>query len=132
MSTWTLPTVKQGWETWQPPLYYALAALAWRGLGFSREGSWLGLLLLAVMPAHVFLTARVNNDAIAPLFGCLLTLLGWSYRLHGRWRTVVAMGVTCLLALVTKTSSVSLVAGAGLCGRTAPGALRLAWWFNRN
>ncbi len=26
-----LPAVQQGWETWQPPLYYLLAA-AWRGL----------------------------------------------------------------------------------------------------
>jgi hypothetical protein len=26
----TLPAVQQGWETWQPPLYYIIAA-AWRG-----------------------------------------------------------------------------------------------------
>jgi hypothetical protein len=33
-----LPAVKQGWETWQPPLYYALAAI-WRKLfsGFSYD-----------------------------------------------------------------------------------------------
>lgn len=31
ISARTLPSVKQGWESWQPPMYYGLAAI-WRGL----------------------------------------------------------------------------------------------------
>jgi hypothetical protein len=38
ISTRMLPDLQQGWETWQPPLYYGLAAI-WRSLfsGFSYE-----------------------------------------------------------------------------------------------
>jgi hypothetical protein len=87
-----------------------------------------------------------------PLLGGVLTLLGWSYVQRAQWQTVLALALTLLLAMMAKTSSLSLVAGAGLtllwkdhtdarrwlsrAGRAAllggPSALWLAWWLSRN
>ncbi|MBI5497118.1 MAG: hypothetical protein HY904_19040 [Deltaproteobacteria bacterium] len=183
----TLPRVQQGWETWQPPLYYWLAAqfsrattwllasadvhrrvqvmsslmyvavvwggiLSWRRLGFTGTRGWLGLALLVGLPAHVFLSGRVNNDAIGPLMGMVLTLLGWDYWQRGRKRTAAVLGVVLLACIMAKTSQVSLAAAVGLlvllrdhldarglvqrAVRAAlvgvPGLAWLAFWFHRN
>lgn len=185
MKTHALPTVKQGWETWQPPLYYtvgalwagatsvldadpfrrvqmlasllyllavAVACLKWRSFGFNKNTGWVGLVLFVVMPAHVFLSARVNNDALMPTIGMVMTFLGWSYVRNSRLSTVALMSLVLLIALLTKTSSMSLIAGTGLLvmyidqktGRPllsrlwryllmgVPSLLWLSFWFSRN
>jgi hypothetical protein len=45
-----LPTVQEGWETWQPPLYYVLAA-TWRGIfsGVRQEDSFRSVQALAAV-----------------------------------------------------------------------------------
>ena len=35
---WTLPTARNGWETFQPPLYYSFAAFVFRRLGGGERG----------------------------------------------------------------------------------------------
>lgn len=186
MSKGTLPGVKQGWETWQPPAYYAatavfvritepleikdhhrraqgvagilyvlvigLAAFFWSRMGFTRRTGWLGLALFTLMPAHVFISGRVNNDVVMPILGAGLVLLMWHYMNHARLSTLVVVSGLLLLSMMTKTSSMSLVAGAGLTllwkdhmdGRPllqrllrclvlgVPPALWVAFWFWRN
>ena len=145
----TMPGVKQGWETWQPPLYYALnavwvagtrfiddtsdiflrvqafsallyvlcvciAALYWKRFNFNPATAWFGVILFAWMPAHLYVSARVNNDALTPLLGLVITILSWEYMRNGRLSTVFLMSGVLVLSLTTKTSSLSLVAGSGL------------------
>jgi hypothetical protein len=70
-TTGTLPAVMQGWETWQPPLYYVLAA-GWRWL-FSPEAGddpfrpvqYLGTLLyLAAITVSVPVFRRLRLDSV--------------------------------------------------------------------
>lgn len=76
-SRWALPLVEQGWETWQPPLYYGLAAvwrwgfspLAWedafRPVQFLAGALYLGTIFVAV---PVFRRLRLNSlEAFAGL-----------------------------------------------------------------
>jgi hypothetical protein len=178
--------VKQGWETWQPPLYYVvsaffsentngvfpgdlfrrvqvlscslfvltmmLAILAWRRMGHASSTGWLGLVLFGLLPGHLFLAARVNNDVMMPLWGVGVTAACVDYAQRGRSRTLVFMSMVLLAAMMTKTSSLALCAGAGLVvlwrdhvdGRAwkarfarmaviaVPSALWLVLWFWRN
>ncbi|MBI5493727.1 MAG: hypothetical protein HY904_01805 [Deltaproteobacteria bacterium] len=186
LRSWSLPGVRQGWETWQPPLYYALSAawaqltswtgvddvhrrvqwvaaalylcvvlgglVAWRRFRFTARAAWLGPVLVVLIPAHVFLSGRVNNDAIMPVFGMALTWLGFEYATAPRARILLATSALLLLSLLAKTSSMSLVASAGLLvlwrdhvdGRRlvdrarnalvlgGPSAVWLLFWFWRN
>jgi hypothetical protein len=183
----TLPGVKQGWETWQPPAYYTLAAvftavteplfpahdvhrraqyfaallysltcmlalLFWKRLGFSPRAAWVGPLMLVLIPAHVFQSGRVSNDTIMPLLGMAVTFVACAYVKEARRSLAFVLGLLILWSLMTKTSSLSLAAGAGLVvlwkdqvdGRRfverlvraaatgVPGLAWLAFWFWRN
>jgi hypothetical protein len=133
-------------------LAMAVLAYFWETLGFPRRTGWLGLVLMLIMPAHVFTSARISNDTFMPLLGVAALLLSVAYERHGRAGTAAAMGLLCLLALSIKSSSLSLAAGCGLMllwkdhrdGRTlaqravralllgVPPTLWLAFWFWRN
>ena len=113
-----LPSVMQGWETWQPPFYYTLAAmwikagkslfpelerfrsaqwlaaalyvlsvaaslLKWQEFGLPKQTGWLGPVLFALLPAHLFLSGKISNDCLMPLWGFILTLLLWRYWKEG-------------------------------------------------
>lgn len=145
--TQQLPGMKQGWETFQPPVYYwlsvgwlklgslvsgleswrwlqllagsfylatvALAIMAWRELGLDQISKY-GLLLFALLPAHLFLSARINNDVLLPFFG-LLTVFGLEKYLQTKQLGfLAALGVCLALAVMTKMSALALVAGTGL------------------
>src|SRR5450759_4626098 len=99
-----LPSVMQGWETWQPPFYYTLAAmwikagkslfpelerfrsaqwlaaalyvlsvaaslLKWQEFGLPKQTGWLGPVLFALLPAHLFLSGKISNECLMPLWG---------------------------------------------------------------
>lgn len=141
-----LPAVQQGWETWQPPLYYIVAA-AWRGLfvslpqldsfrcvqwlaagcylatvalamiafrrlGFNDVEACAGLAVLALMPAHVFFAARINNDVILPLLGGGVFLATAALVQTGERRWQVWLAGLLVAALVAKGSSLAIVGGA--------------------
>ena len=141
-----LPAVRQGWETWQPPLYYVAAALwRWpfstvayadpfrpvqflaavmylavgvtgllglRWLGFNDLEATGTLSLLVLLPANVFLAARINNDVLLPVLGAGLLLATAEFVRTGarRWLWWLAMLLPALLA--TKGSSLAVVGGA--------------------
>ncbi len=58
----------------------ATAIATWEKTGFAREAKWFGLALFIFLPAHLFLSARINNDVLMPLWGILVTWLLWEYR----------------------------------------------------
>ena len=140
-----LPPVQQGWETWQPPLYYFVAA-AWRGLfsgipqddsfrsvQFLAAGFYVGtvalalvafrrlglnevealgaLAILALMPAHVFFAARINNDVILPLLGTGLVLASVAFVETGERRWQVWLAGLLAAILMAKGSSLAVVGG---------------------
>jgi len=182
----TLPAVKQGWETWQPPLYYLLAA-GWRTVFPGEESNdpfgpvqvlatcffistlmlslrgaqrlalrkieLLGTVsLLAFLPGHLFLAARINNDVVLPLLGLGITLCVYDYIRFGVARVLVPLALLLAGILAAKTSSIAIVGGALLAigiadlakGRpwrvvlwrgyfvALPSIIWLAFWISRN
>jgi hypothetical protein len=83
ISTGTLPAVRSGWETWQPPLYYGLAAI-WRGLlsGFSFDDPFrpvqflAAILFLATLMLALYAFWRLQLNSIEAIGGlAVLTFL---------------------------------------------------------
>jgi hypothetical protein len=141
-----LPPVLQGWETWQPPLYYVAAAL-WRALfsafpfddpfrpvqylatvlyltailaavrifrqlnlnAVERVGA---LCLLAVLPANLFLAARINNDVFLPLLGAGVMFVTAEFIRTGTRRWLWWLAFLLPAALATKGSSLAIAAGS--------------------
>jgi len=144
-----LPKPDEGWEYWQPPLYYAMNAV-WTGSAELMELSrgttlfgvqvislllsiatlgiivWAGLRLfpdpkersitlpvffsaIAFFPGLVFLSARINNDALSvPLaFLAVALLLEW-WRSGSRWMWYAVMG-TIGLHILTKNNGLLLL-----------------------
>lgn len=141
-----LPPVLQGWETWQPPLYYVAAAL-WRALfsafpfddpfrpvqylatvlyltailaavrifrqlnlnAVERVGA---LCLLAVLPANLFLAARINNDVFLPLLGAGVMFVTAEFIRTGTRRWLWWLAFLLPAALATKGSSLAIAGGS--------------------
>lgn len=139
-----LPAVKQGWETWQPPFYYLVAA-AWTAIGPTDRWAWaqllsgtfyvcavllaainwnrltngtglhwLGAALFAAIPVHVFASARLSNDALMPLWGTITIILATSYLQHGQRRSVILLGLLLPLMIATKSNGLAFAAASGL------------------
>ena len=142
----SLPAVQQGWETWQPPLYYVTAALwRWpfsavayadpfrpvqflaavmylaavvagllglRRLGFNDLETAGTLSLLVLLPANVFLAARINNDVLLPVLGAGLWFALTEFVRTGARRSLGWVAVLLPALLATKGSSLAVVGGA--------------------
>jgi len=146
ISARTLPAVQQGWETWQPPLYYGLAAI-WRELfsGFSYDDPFRpvqflaaalylatlvlallafrrlqlntleaisGLAMLALLPAHLFFAARINNDVPLPVLGAGVMLVVAEFIRTGERRWLWWLAGLLLASLMVKGSSLAIVGAA--------------------
>ena len=101
-----------------------IAVWVWRKFEFPRASGWLGLTLFAFLPTHVLMSSRINNDVLLPVWGTLAACFLWDYARRDRASSLWAASLSVLGACMTKTSSLSLVAGA---------ALFLAWheWKTR-
>ena len=143
-----VPGVADGWETFQPPLYYllsttwikfgaiftsadswrwlqilsgifyiitvAVAVFSWEIIGLSRTVTRLGLLLFAFLPAHLFLSGRINNDVMLPLWGVLVVLFLMKY-IHQQRLIYLWVISFCLMgAMMTKFSGLPLLLGTVL------------------
>ncbi|CAG0934594.1 hypothetical protein TFLX_03568 [Thermoflexales bacterium] len=113
---------------------------------------WLSLGTLAITaynPQFLFSTSSVNNDVLVTLWGT--AIVWWSVRVVQRgltWRSVVAGGLLCGAALLTKLSAGALLGIVALAVwlappgrvRRVPALLSLAsitlfltaWWLVRN
>ncbi len=77
------------------------------------------LALAAVLPASVHLDGMVSNEGLNNLFAIVATALGATmFRAEGRtrWRWGAALGVALGLGLLTKVSSLAVLAAIGLAG----------------
>ena len=88
-----------------------LAVSIWNKFDFARSNR-LGLALFVFLPAHVYLSARVNNDILMPLWGTLITFLAWEYAQHERMSTLLTLSLCLVFAMTTKFFGVALFAGA--------------------
>jgi len=132
----TLPYPTDGWQMYQPPLYYLLAArvpiVALNGalaVGFlvagalaigrfvgRREPSWsLGVLLLGTTPMAFYLFAYPTNENLCTLMAALvfLALGGLRGRRIESLRAAAGVGLLLGAALLSKVSAVLLVVPVG-------------------
>jgi hypothetical protein len=153
----SLPASGDGWEFYQPPLYYALCAALGRlaglpaelleelGAGISLAAAvaalgcqlWLGSLIfrrkeqsaaaalfglmLAVCPAAVFFSSRVNNDGLATFFASLSFALLVRWHQEGRFRDWSCASAACALGFITKLNTLALAPAAALLLLIKPG-----------
>lgn len=116
-----------------------------------RWASWAGLFCFLFLPAHVFLAARLNNDAILPIIGVVLIGLCWRYSERPSRARALALGFAGAIALGCKLFAGGLVLAAtctvafeAWLGRTGkreaaaslacvlvPPALVVALWWGR-
>jgi hypothetical protein len=133
---WHLPAPDAGWSTSDPPLYFALAALLMRivhapalvpwlntmlGLGIAALAwrlvrrlapddaprAWLAAGLVLYLPAHVQMSAMVNEEMLASFFVALALVLALDPARRGEparegWRRAVGVGMAAGLALLSK------------------------------
>src|SRR6266513_895223 len=159
-----LPLANEGWEMYQPPLYYLIAAAslsacklsindptsilllrligAFLGIAqfvfvflslrllFPARTAFVGLLLAAFLPMHVYLAQYVTNEmlaatlATATLYVCLRLLKSDTPRASQfAW-----LGFTLGAAMLAKATTVLLlpIAIAAIAGKLAYGRVRLA------
>jgi hypothetical protein len=98
-----------------------IASLAWESLGLNQKPDRFGLALFVFLPGHVFLSGRINNDVLLPLWGTLLTILIIRYLREAKRKPLLGISLCILGALMTKTSALPLLAGAAL----------IIWWADR-
>ncbi len=121
----TLPAVLQGWETWQPPLYYYLAT-GWRGL-FSGAGLGDPFRSVQLLGVGLYLSAVV---------AALLVVRRWAF---SALEAVTALGVLVVLpgnlffAARINNDTLLPVLGAGILLVTAEvvrtDERRWRWWL---
>jgi len=136
---WRIPPAALAWETYQPPLYYFLAA-DWSLVGNLQIlslllsivtlgiGVWIAQMLftqerqrllfisvLAVFPGLVFFASRISNDVLLQLlaFAAFALLLRWWQR--GERRDWIAAIFCIALAMLTKSNALLLLPVAFLC-----------------
>jgi hypothetical protein len=127
---WRLPAIGQGWQTYQPPLYYAVTAamglvtpraLQDFGLAVSvltlavglgvlhlaipsrlRAGAPAAFLFLAVHPSLILAAPRVNNDGLSTLLAFTAVLFGLRWWRGGAAGDWGLASAAAGLALLTK------------------------------
>jgi hypothetical protein len=137
-----LPPCDLSRETFQPPLYYLLAAashlpmtrvaglsiaagalrllIVWLGLELylpSRLARCVALAVVAVLPASVHLDGMVGGEALSNLFAACAILLAPRLFCEGSRRRGMllgcALGASLAAALLTKVSSLAIVGALG-------------------
>ena len=100
-----------------------IATLIWNKFEFVKS-RWPGLALFAFLPANVYLSARINNDALFPLWGTLVTFFLWEYVQREQVPSLWALSLCLVLAMMSKFSGVALFAAV---------VVFLGWheWTNR-
>jgi len=83
----------------------------WHTLGLARS-SWPGLALLAFLPAHVYLSARIDNDVLLPVIGTLVVFLLWEYAQHDRLSSLGFLSLCLVLAMTIKLHGLALFGAA--------------------
>jgi hypothetical protein len=127
---WRLPGIAEGWQTYQPPLYHAIAAAlglvtprALQNLGLVvsiatlavglgivrlavpdrlRAGLPVAFLFFAAHPSLVLAAPRVNNDGLSTLLGFAAVLFALRGRRGGRTLDWALAAAAAGLALLTK------------------------------
>lgn len=125
-ANWRLPAVDSGWEMFQPPLYYWLAALlpslmATRMLGLfawlliiylarqttliitkkTDQSNWLAL-LAAALPINLYLTPAISNEYFSAGLITLSLYLFWRYPSKHTFDKAAVLG----LAFLSKATAV--------------------------
>jgi 4-amino-4-deoxy-L-arabinose transferase-like glycosyltransferase len=67
------------------------------------------------VPAHVFLSARVTNDAILPVLGAITIGLAWRYLERPSRLAALLLGLASALAVGAKFLAAGVVAAAVVC-----------------
>jgi tetratricopeptide (TPR) repeat protein len=138
-----LPLASDGWQMYQPPLYYMISAVAVEifnpetvagyatvvrilGLGIgiihlaliflslrlvfpARPGTqFFGLLLAALLPAHLYVAQYVTNESLAAMLVTASIFLCLKIVLEKRdsWKIFAALGLTFGAALLAKVTAV--------------------------
>lgn len=103
---------------WLAGLVYVTASLsavllAMRsGLSFAGAFTWAAA--FALMPIHIYQAGAVNNDSLMALWGCAVPV-ATLYAVRSEARTpYTLLGIASLLAIMTKMSTLPLLAAAGL------------------
>jgi hypothetical protein len=180
--SWHLPAPDAGWSTSDPPLYFALAALCMRWVNAPALVPWLNTLLglgiaalawrlvrriapadperalaaaalVLYLPAHLQMSAMVNEEMLASFFIALALVLAAdparrSESSRAGWRRALGVGVSAGLALLSKLSGALATPACALAfardWRRSRGALARAacvcvvaalvggWFFARN
>lgn len=112
---WTLPTARQGWETYHPPLYYSFAALVFRRLGGDEHSDEA---LRGVQVASTLVCLLI------PLFAwlALCRLLPGSQRARN-----LGLAVTTILPMPFSHSPV--LSNEGFAAAMISGTILLAVWL---
>ncbi len=139
---WRRPAIGEGWQTYQPPLYHAIAAALGLvtpralqnfglvvsiatlvvGLGIARlavpdrlrGGLPFAFLFLAAHPSLVLGAPRVNNDGLSSLLAFATLLFALRGRSEGRMRDWALAATATGLALLTKNVAFLLLPILGL------------------
>lgn len=139
---WRLPAIGEGWQTYQPPLYYAVAAalglvtpralqnlglvvsIATLAVGLAvvrlavpdrlRPGLPFAFLFLAAHPSLVLAAPRANNDGLSTLLAFGAVLFALRGRSEGRMLDWAFAAAATGLALLTKNVGFLLLPIFGL------------------
>jgi 4-amino-4-deoxy-L-arabinose transferase-like glycosyltransferase len=121
LRTWSVPLADQGWEMYQPPLYYALAAKALDVAGYKtldpssvhvvRAVGWLVLLAQTILIALALRRIFADQPRLAlagTCFGAMLPMQLYLYQYvtnEGLAATLTSAAMCCALWILTKERS---------------------------
>lgn len=130
-----IPLPREGWETYQPPLYYLINTLfsperpshtfqirlmsALYGIltlllitrllaryAILPSAQLIVLAFVASAPSFIFMFTTYNNDSLATLLSVAILVTAHAWILEGRRRSVIFLGVLILAGLYTKLTVV--------------------------
>lgn len=132
---WSVPLANQGWEMYQPPLYYFVAAVfslifkpqlfgvvIWislvlityvffRNLYQKTNLALIGALIIAFLPVNIYLTPTLGNELLSVLITMIFLII---YYLNSRqknfsYKKTIIIGLVLGLALLTKATALILI-----------------------